>query len=341
MRQIKHIFSFVTISLLMLWSVGCRRLPLEVTNYAVSMHVEVDVKARLNIHDTLYNPNLKLPEIEPQMFRAIFYDIKSDKMISDNYISGVTKSSNDYYVKGEINIIPGKYNLLVYNFDTEVIRISDDKDLNTIMASTQKVSDPLTNYLRSKIKSEPIQTYPIVYEPDVLLVSQQSVDIPYHSDDIEIKTVATPIVDMYYLQVRVKGAQYVSSAAAVLSGFASSHKIGVNEIVTSDPISLYFPLVTTKDKDTDVLATYFCTFGKVPDIENVIEISFDIITVDGRIQREVLKISDAFETENAKKYHWILIDKEIEIEPPAPTTGGGGFEPSVDDWEGEHHEIVI
>ena len=49
-------------------------------------------------------------------------------------------------------------------------------------------------------------------------------------------------------------------------------------------------------------------------------------------------ISGLFETENAIRHHWLLLDETIKIDPP-PT--GGGFDPKVDDWDEEHHDVII
>lgn len=342
-RIIKYKFvDIIILGLLLFVAVGCHRLPLKEPNYGLTMEVNIDVTTRLNDTDTLYNPNLSFESVEPQMFRAIFYDAYTGRMVSDNYISDVTKATSNYTVRGAVNVIPGIYDLLLYNFDTEVINVTDDKNINTITATTQMVSPSLSEYLKSKIKSDPIQEYPIVYEPDMLLVTKNRVNIPYSSQNIELDAIATPIVDMYYLQIRLNGGEFVSDAVAVLSGFASANKIGVDQVCYDDPCSLYFPLVVSKDKDQGVLACYFHTFGRVPSIENVIEISFDITTVDGRIQKEYFKVSDAFAKEEAIKYHWILIDKEITVLAPTPGDGGGsGFDPSVDEWESENHEINL
>ena len=57
-------------------------------------------------------------------------------------------------------------------------------------------------------------------------------------------------------------------------------------------------------------------------------------------------LSDVFQTEDAIKRHWLIIDKVVwEIhdpggDPPQPS-GNGGFQPVVDDWEEEQGEIIL
>jgi hypothetical protein len=85
----------------------------------------------------------------------------------------------------------------------------------------------------------------------------------------------------------------------------------------------------------------FNTFGKLPDVEGYIEITFEFHTTDDRVQTEVIRVTDMFETEQVKEKQWIIIDKVIEIIPPVGGETGGGMTPGVGQWEQIEGSITI
>ena len=107
-------------------------------------------------------------------------------------------------------------------------------------------------------------------------------------------------------------------------------------------MSLYIDLLKSKDGEDDVVCNVFNTFGRIPGSENELKVTFDIKTVEGRNLTKEYEISDLFESDLCKEHHWLLIDDVIEIpKPPDTPGGGGGFDPTVGDWENEEHEIEI
>ena len=184
---------------------------------------------------------------------------------------------------------------------------------------------------------------PIHYQPDHLLVASNDFEsIPYHSGVYTISAAARSVVESYYLQVKVQGLEYVSSAKAVLSSMAPSVKMSTRTPNYEPPVSIYIDLLKSKDGEDDVVCNVFNTFGRIPGSENELRVTFDIKTVDGRNITKEFEISDLFESDLCKEHHWLLIDEVIDVpKPPDTPGGGGGFEPTVDDWEREEHEIEI
>ena len=106
--------------------------------------------------------------------------------------------------------------------------------------------------------------------------------------------------------------------------------------------SIYIDFLKSTDQGDDVVCNVFNTFGRIPGSENESKVTFDIKTVDGRSITREFEISDLFESDLCKEHHWLLIDEVIDVpKPPDTPSGGGGFEPTVDDWEREEHEIEI
>ena len=149
-------------------------------------------------------------------------------------------------------------------------------------------------------------------------------------------------MESYYLQVRVKGLEYVSSARAVLTGMAGSAKLNTREADMNDCKSIYIDLLKSTDQGDDVVCNVFNTFGRIPDRDNQLSVKFNLKTVDGRILEREYSLNELFESEACRLHHWLLIDDEIEVpKPPESGGSGGGFEPTVGDWEEEEHEIEI
>ena len=125
---------------------------------------------------------------------------------------------------------------------------------------------------------------------------------------------------------------------AVLSGMVGSNLIATNTRVTEPEAAIWFNLQKSDDKGVPVICTVFDTFGRIDRSTNNLEVTFNIQTTDGKTVVRTFNISDLFETENAIRHHWLLLDETIKIDPPQT---GGGFDPKVDDWDEEHHDVII
>ena len=159
-----------------------------------------------------------------------------------------------------------------------------------------------------------------------------------------IEAVAESVVETFYIQIKVEGLEYVSSAQAVLTGMVGSNKIGLRQRVTDKENAVYFTLVKSDDKGAPVLCNVFNTFGRIDGSKNDLWMTFDIHTIDGRVLTKEYDISHLFDTDDFKQHRWLLFEEVLVIPPPPvtpPNQTGGGFEPSVDDWSDERHEIEI
>ena len=207
----------------------------------------------------------------------------------------------------------------------------------------------------------------IVYDPDhFFLANCGDVYIPY-SDDLDTLTtpdkdwfVAETIVKSYYLQVPVKGIEYATSSLGLVSGLAGSAWLGTATINNADPVTVYLELrpgeskaaglVKTKDGSTEedtpseaVMYTTFNTFGRLPDADNALTITFDFLTTHGGSHTQTIDITEEFNSQEAQEKHWIIVDDVIELPKPVPNpnNSGGGFKPTVGEWEDVNTEIII
>ena len=320
---------------------SCQFRPLEEMKFQTDIQVDVDINAVLNVTCDIYNELIPQPTIESEVFRVLFFDTKEDKLVGDSFIydSFVDPVTGNKGVRGNVSIMPGDYRILIYTFGTESTLIENYDSWEKSLAYTSALSESDIRALSLKASGDE----PIHYQPDHLLVASNDFEsIPYHSGVYTISAAARSVVESYYLQVKVQGLEYVSSAKAVLSSMAPSVNMSTKTPNYEPPVSIYIDLLKSKDGEDDVVCNVFNTFGRIPGSENELRVTFDIKTVDGRSITREFEISDLFESDLCKEHHWLLIDEVIDVpKPPDTPSGGGGFEPTVDDWEREEHEIEI
>ena len=337
----KRILNCLLCVLPLLLTCSCEFRPLEEMKYQTDIQVDVDINAVLNVTCDIYNELIPQPTIESEVFRVLFFDTKEDKLVGDSFIydSFVDPVTGNKGVRGNVSIMPGDYRILIYTFGTESTLIENFDSWEKSLAYTSALSESELKAL--SLKS--LDDESIHYQPDHLLVASNDFErIPYHSGVYTISAAARSVVESYYLQVKVQGLEYVSSAKAVLSSMAPSVNMSTKTPNYEPPVSIYIDLLKSKDGEDDVVCNVFNTFGRIPGSENELRVTFDIKTVDGRSITREFEISDLFESDLCKEHHWLLIDEVIDVpKPPETPGGGGGFEPTVDDWEREEHEIEI
>ena len=333
--------------MLILATAACQRRDLIEKEDNVEISISIEVNTIVNVTTGIYNELIPVPKIEPEMMRVIFFNPDTHEIVTQAFITGQGKDENgNQTITGKIKLLPGEYDMLCYNFDTSSTQIKGENRWNTVEAYTDEISRELYTRFRGRADG-----YKIYYEPDHLLVARKErLVISPSSKVIVIRATATTVIDSYYVQVRLKNAEFASGASAVLTGMSPSNKIALNERNYLDPSGVFFEMIRSVDQKAetrakqDVLCATFSTFGKIPDGDSELNITFNIITVDGKKVERTYNMNEIFKTEDAIKRHWLLIDDEIEIpkpDLPPDTGGGGGFQPGVNDWEEEHGEIEI
>lgn len=341
--RLSHIFprlaSAVTTAAVLSGMLSCERRPLEDQDFNTDIRVRVNVNAIANVTMDVYNDKIPLPKIDPEVMHVLFFDKGTENVVSEAYINDISTEEGQTVFSGKLSIVPGDYEMLIYNFGTESTLIRDPRSFSKAEAYTNTVSDNIL----SRYKSKTGENEAVVYEPDHLLVaSSENEVIPYHQGVYTVHAEARSIVESYYLQIKVDGLQYVSGAQAFLSGMNSANFIARNEKVEDPAATVYFNLVKSDDKGVPVICAVFNTFGRIENSSNELAVTFDLRTTDGRTVKKTFDLSELFLSEACVKHHWLLLDETITIDPPEnPGTGGGGFEPDIDDWNEEHRDIEI
>lgn len=317
---------------------GCHRRPLEDPAEFTRVKVKVNVDGIQNVTCDIYNDKISHPVIEPTAMHVLFFTQKGGEVAAETFITNVSTDENGTrYVSGDVAIAPGDYKMLIYDFGTETTIVSNYHDFYGASATTEPVSSSLRSRFAAKTDAG---NYEIYNEPDHLVVaSSEDENVPWHDDIYTIYADAQSVVESWYLQIKVDGAQYISGAQAILSGMVSSNRIATNTRVTDPEAAVWFQLQKSEDNGEPVICAIFNTFGRINDSTNNLAITFDIKTVDGKSLQKTFDISNLFLKENAVKHHWLLLEEKIKIDPP--TDKGGGFDPAVDDWDNENTDIDI
>lgn len=277
----------------------------------------------------------------PETMRVDLYDVKTGKLKYTDYIEAEG---------GYIHPAPGTYDMVVYNIGTEAVQIRNESDINEIEAYTSEVSAFLKGQLaqffadiakikESQERSKSPADEKVIYEPDHLFVGRaDDVEIPviYEGEEREvvIEVDAHPEVETWKVTVaNVKGLEYVQNVVAVISGQAESHFIGRGED-SGESVSVYFE--KKKDMENKVLTGTFNTFGKHPTEKGILSLDINVTDTGGSDHHFHFDVDSQFQ-DNPGSH--IVIDDPIEIEEPK--VAGGGFAPSVDDWEDVNTDIDL
>ena len=277
----------------------------------------------------------------PETMRVDLYDVKTGKLKYTDYIEAEG---------GYIHPAPGTYDMVVYNIGTEAVQIRNESDINEIEAYTSEVSAFLKGQLaqffadiakikESQERSKSPADEKVIYEPDHIFVGRaDDVEIPviYEGEEREvvIEVDAHPEVETWKVTVaNVKGLEYVQNVVAVISGQAESHFIGRGED-SGESVSIYFE--KKKDMENKVLTGTFNTFGKHPTEKGILSLDINVTDTGGSDHHFHFDVDSHFQ-DNPDSH--IVIDDPIEIEEPK--VAGGGFAPSVDDWEDINTDIDL
>lgn len=355
MRRIAEVLAMICLLLL----VSCERRPLVDISNTHYVRVYVD-EGLLNVTKGFYDEDNERPEYySPEILRVILADPQTGAVKEERFFRNKGEDEEGTYFEGYVVAAPGKYHLLAYNFDTQSLTTSDINNCHQISANSIEIAQ----YLKRKIPSRAKQNQEnlkgeggvekIVYGPDHLFSAHCEEVNVYYQDEIDtLRTAegkhfrAESIVKSYYLQVKVQGMKFVSSSVGVLTGMAGSAAINGSGMNENDPATLYFDMIPGKqdaeNEDVSVIYTTFSTFGKLPESDNELEITFDFLTHYGEPYSETLNITDLFRSKDAIEHQWLLIDHTIAVpEPPPIQGGGGGLTPGVGDYEDVETDIFI
>ena len=347
MRRLVCIFMTV---LAVLLCGSCQRRPFAESRSKVSVVLDVNTTIINHVQSEL-----------PGNMRVDLYDPETAELVYTDYISPEG---------GYIHPAPGIYDMIVYSIGSESTLIHNEHNYNEIEAYTNEVSafikSQLAQFLAKRAKAakeraakeyaaalmsgDPMTKEPPVYseepvvnQPDHMFVGwYHNLEVPvvYEDDpirEIYVEVEAHTIVETWMVEVQtVEGSQWISSMVSLMSGQRGSVHIGPN-IASEKVVSVFFEMaVEDREDGGKCLKGKFNTFGKHPDYSS--DLSFDLNVKDtgGGDQLFHFDVTDQF-TDNEERY--ILIKEKVVVEEPK--VQGGGFQPTVDDWDEVRTDIIL
>lgn len=347
MSKIRYILLVAMIALI---APACQRRPLVEEDLSVILKLDID-----------YNIPHYAGAKSAKHMRVSFFDAESDRL---RHVE-ITGPEG-----GLIHVPAGDYKMLIHNTGTESTQIRGKEQFLTTEAYTNEISRTLLGSLKQYLSTRqellslknvsegnhydtesesnnttttpqaPEQTRPlderIVYTPNHLFVaSDEAVNIPIRiagDAPTVIEATARSVVESWYLEVRtVSGIENIGKVTALITGMVGSNFIADN-MRTEEAVTIYENM--TADRQAQHLTTIFNTFGKQPSQRNILSVV--ITDIAGGQYQYNFDISDQFVNNPERK---IIINTDINI--PRPEFGGGGFKPSVDDWDEEHTDIEL
>lgn len=326
-------------------AVGCKRIPLYDLYTTVRLNLQLDLKMDTEI-DLTVDAELdedylaKIVGECPQYVEVLFYDIHTHKLVH----SKIMESDG-----GELDIPAGEYDMLIYSMGTESTQVDLLHNRTTAEAFTSDITRQMSSrFSQLQASNDPsnpsmrgYEDDPIIHEPDHLYVSRQpSVEIPAYVDmdeSVTIYATASSILEIYSLEViNIKGAENIDIVEAFITGQVKSNYFGVGDKNLA-AATLYTDMRV--DTENNRLYSVFCTFGKQPGETNKIYLDITVKDTGGGQHRYIFDVTDQFDDPENTNHTLIVDGSEIDI--PEGKAGGGGLDPSVDNWDEEVIDVPL
>lgn len=266
---------------------------------------------------------------------------------------------------GEIEIPKGRYRLITYNNDTEIVRFNATNIYEGNIATTRPadILEPLYgNGTSSNMHTDDGED--VMITPDGLwgchaeevIISDHGVECTFTPYDGRSRAEANSSVDSdgnqtitlyphdmlchYSYEVRnVENVSHISKVSAALSGMSGSLSL-YDEMLDDTPVTL--PVGGSSETDSNRITGKFLTFGHNPANHAAHKMTFFVVMDDG--SKYVIKNQDNLDVttqvDNApdRRHVHIIIDG---LKLPTTSNPDQGWDPTVDDWGVVHEDIEI
>lgn len=256
----------------------------------------------------------------PEGMRVIFYPKSEEGRKVDSYLS---------VEGGEVKVPPGRYDMVIYNYNTECVLIRGEKSYETIEAYT----GPCTGLDTSE---------KMVWAPDPLyVVSIKDMRIEKSEDVLLMEFQPKLVVKHYSFEIKVKGLKNVASIVCNVDGMDGGYCISNGSCTAS-----IAPIYVEAHKGEDVIRGSFSAFSSSESANTrftgEVVMKLLLVKVDNTVQETKVDITAAVappppgEEEDPVTDIEIPIEEEIEVDDvEVPPGGGGGIGGDVGDWDDE------
>ena len=229
--------------------------------------------------------------------------------------------------EGKIKVPAGRYKALCINSDTEALLYRNIGEYHTFELYSPEGSMNTAAYSvlhpdrmrEERIRCSPDNFYADRIEEALLEVTEEEQTIVFYP--------ANPVCH-YTVEVRnVSNLKYVSPGfvTGALSGMSEGLFLGRNRI-KSEPATIPFEM---SSDGVSTLYADFLTFGQY-ESQNIHKIVIQVVMPDGNDKGYLFDVTDqVHQAPDPRNVHIILDGLPL----PKPIVNGGGFLPSVDEWD--------
>jgi len=239
---------------------------------------------------------------------------------------------------GNLSLAEGSYGFIGYNNDTELETKGKEWDEFEIQSPVTELNSFSRMFAttRNIPKSRGTEDQPVIFEPDSLwtsavsdvLVSEsswgQTVNMPMRSANITFDFEIDNIDNL----------DLVTELAATLSGMSGSW-YPAQEMPSDDECIIPFPLEVTGESTA---TGYMQSFGHCPNPDAPHQHFLVVYAEMNQASKYFYSVDVTDKVHEVWNGGKIIIEK---LPLPMPVTGGGGFEPGVDEWNEVHIEIDL
>lgn len=269
-------------------------------------------------------------------------------------------------VGGDIQIRTGKYRVISYNNDTEGVMFGKRAKYDQHYAYTRE-GDILENIYGSGYRSSKTprargaEDERVVINPDMMWaatainVEITETGISYEcvpekdKDNYDFVQNTEQIITLYpqqivchysYEIINVKNLKHAAMMCASLCSMSPSHKFSTGELGTE---SVTLPVPASFNQETATITGEFFTFGHHEDNDDPHRMLLYVIMDDNSkyyfgSDLDRFDVTEQIHNAPDKMRVHIIIDG---LDLPKAIENGGGFAPSVDDWETIYEDIIM
>lgn len=228
---------------------------------------------------------------------------------------------------GKITVPVGRYRALCINSDTDSLLFRNIDAYDTFEAYAPDGSMNVATYsafqegraVSQRVGSSPDRFYTDRMEDLYFKVSKEDQNVFFYPDNL---------ICRYRIEVRnVSNLQYVAPGFVTggLSGMSEGVYVGQNKLKSE---SMVIPFEMTSD-GVSTLKTEFLTFGQHESTQTH-KVAIYVVMPDGNDKLYVYDVTDQVHSAPNPRDVYIILDG---LPLPKPIVNGGGFQPSVDNWE--------
>lgn len=321
MKKARYIV-LVLLSSLLIMLMGCERREL-LDNYPVSgVQVKIDWSG---VTDKL-----------PEGMKIIFYPKDDEGRKVESYLS----------VKGGevLKVPPGRYAIVIYNYDTETILLRDEGSYNMVEAYP-------VPYTESGMKTSMVRSPEQFYTAKI-----DELDVEDSNEVLVLELKPELSVYTYSFEIKAVGLENVSTITGSVSGMDICCALGCRDCSTCSSSPIFFEAT----KESGMIKGRFSSFGpfahtSLTRVSHDVVLTLELLKIDGKVQKVEVGITKVVTPPPPEEVGGEEVSKYVEFElpveddeiivdkvDPIPPGGGGGIGGDVGDWgEGEDVEIPM